>query len=121
MMNKYQIVLFLLFTKHFIVDFLGQTSYQYLNKGKLGHPGGILHASLHGMATYLILMFFVAPYSAFCFAFAESGAHYWIDYFKVNINKSYGWKPDNSECFWWLLGFDQYLHSLCYFAIAYYI
>ena len=29
-----------------------------------------------------------------------------------------GWKADNSEKFWWLLGLDQYLHALTYIFLA---
>jgi hypothetical protein len=29
--------------KHAVADFYLQTAYQYLNKGKYGHPGGFIH------------------------------------------------------------------------------
>lgn len=46
------LLIFLLFTKHFIVDFPLQWEYQWKNKGTYGHPGGIIHAALHGIGTY---------------------------------------------------------------------
>jgi hypothetical protein len=36
----------------------------------------------------------------------------------MNLNRHWGLRPDNSEQFWWLLGFDQYLHYLTYLLIA---
>ena len=113
-----------LFVKHFVVDFMLQTPYMYLNKGTYLHGGGILHATLHGMATAFILASFVflgtiqiSLFVVFLIALAEAIAHYHIDWAKVKTNTHYGLKPDNSEKYWWLLGFDQLLHSLTYVAI----
>jgi len=36
----------------------------------------------------------------------------------MNASKRYDLKPDNSEWFWILLGFDQLLHHLTYFALV---
>lgn len=54
------ILLFILFQiKHFICDFpLQAFPYQYLNKGTYGHPGGLIHATIHYIGTYIILSFF---------------------------------------------------------------
>lgn len=38
--------LIFLTVKHFIVDVILQNPYQYLNKGKFLHPGGLLHVFL---------------------------------------------------------------------------
>ena len=59
MTNQDLLLLITLFiVKHFIVDFLLQTKWQWSNKHKLGHPGGIFHAWLHGLVTVLILSHF---------------------------------------------------------------
>jgi hypothetical protein len=103
--------------KHFLVDFVYQTPYMYLNKGTYLHPGGILHAFLHGWWTFWIVLAlfpFPAAVGAACF---DMFIHYHIDWAKVNINKKYGWKPDTSEWFWILLGLDQLLHTLTYISI----
>lgn len=124
-MTPFDVVLvFVLFNiKHFIIDFLLQKPYQYLNKGKYGHPGGILHAALHGVGTIGVLL--VAPgvstVAALVLALADTLVHYHVDWGKVNINNHFGWKPDNSEYYWWLLGMDQLLHQLTYIAIMGYI
>lgn len=103
--------------KHFVVDFLLQTPYQYLNKGKYGHAGGILHSAMHCVGTYLCFVWF-APVSAVYLALIDFVAHYHIDWAKVKINTHYGLKPDNSEKFWWLLGFDQFLHYVTYVGLV---
>lgn len=108
-------LLFWLFTKHFIVDFLLQTKYQWSNKGKYGHPGGLLHAGLHGMGTALVAAFF-GPFLAV--ALMDAVVHYHVDWAKVNVNAKMGWGPTTSEKFWWLLGADQYVHTLTYVLIA---
>lgn len=104
--------------KHFVIDFPLQTPYQWQNKGKYGHLGGILHASLHGAGTILVLMPFVGL-SALYFGVIDAIVHYHIDWAKINLNSRNGWAPMNSPHFWTLLGFDQLLHSLTYLLITY--
>jgi hypothetical protein len=105
----------LLFFKHFIVDFPMQTRYQYSNKGKYGHPGGILHAGLHTIGTMVALVPFLG-YSTLLLilAIAEGVAHYHIDWAKIYINTRMEWECNTSERFWWLLGFDQFMHYMTY-------
>ena len=114
-MNTVIILLAAFAVKHFIVDFLIQRAYQYQNKGIYGHPGGILHAALHGIGTWLCL-FLYTPL-AVELAFLDLVLHYHIDWAKTNINKHFGWGPTTHEEFWWLLGADQFLHSITYVAI----
>jgi hypothetical protein len=99
-----------------------QGPYQYLNKGTYGHMGGILHAGLHGVFTTLLLLVFVdnALISILCGLF-DAFIHYHIDWAKVQLNSKYGYKADKDSEFWILLGLDQYLHSLTYIAIVYYL
>lgn len=114
-MDTTLLILTLLVAKHFIVDFPLQPKYQWSNKGTYGHPGGILHAGLHGLGTWLCLL----PFStiALPLAFADMLIHYHIDWAKMNINKHYGWGANTHEQFWWLLGLDQFLHYLTYIGI----
>lgn len=111
-------LLFWLFTKHLIVDFPLQTKYQWSNKGTYLHPGGILHSGLHGVGTYLVFLF-VAPIAAPFLAAIDALIHYHVDWAKMNLNKKLGWGPTTHERFWWLLGFDQYLHALTYLGLVY--
>jgi Protein of unknown function (DUF3307) len=118
-----------LFIKHFICDFpLQAFPWIYRNKGTYLHWGGLLHAALHGLGTFIV--FFVMPRNSvsgnsdihlmLILAMIDCVMHYHIDWFKMNLGKRYHLKPDNSEWFWILLGFDQLLHHLTYFAIVYF-
>lgn len=113
-------LLFLLFTKHFVVDFILQTEYQWSNKGKFLHPGGVLHSFLHGISSFFIMKEYIDPELAYEFSLIEGCVHYLIDWSKVNINEYFEWKSNTSPKFWYLLGFDQYLHSLTYLLMGYF-
>lgn len=107
-----------LITKHFICDFPLQTAYQYKNKGTYGHPGGIVHAAISAAGT-LIALVVVLGYSSFFWwiILGEAVIHYHVDWAKMNLNNKWGLGPLTSEQFWWLLGFDQWVHYLTYVAI----
>lgn len=111
----------LFFIKHFICDFILQTKYQYSNKGTLGHPGGLLHVFIHLVGTSMIVLWWNVPDRSIIIPimFMEGSSHYLMDWLKVNINLQYGWGPLTSEYYWWLLGFDQLVHSLVYVLIIY--
>jgi hypothetical protein len=112
--------LFALFVKHFICDFpLQTTPWMYRNKGSYLHPGGIAHAALHGIGTFIV-MAFVDVKVALIAALFDWLVHYHIDWAKMNLNARFNLKPDNSEWFWIALGFDQLLHHATYFIIVYY-
>lgn len=110
---------FALITKHFVVDFLLQTPYMYMNKGDIRHPGGYVHAFSHAFVTavILVLMSHISPQALLVVFIGELIAHYLIDYGKVTIGKRHQLTP-NTDSFWKLLGFDQYLHYLTYFCIS---
>jgi len=116
-MNTTLVLLALLFTKHFIVDFPLQQPYQWQNKGTYGHPGGVLHAWLHAVGTFACVYWY-APVAAWYLAFADMIIHYHVDWAKMNINRHYGWGSNTHEKFWWLLGLDQYLHALTYIGLV---
>lgn len=113
------LLLFLLITKHFILDFVVQSPYMYLNKGEYFHLGGILHAGLHGIGTYFSLIISGFTIEPILLAAFDVCIHYHIDYFKTNINQYYGWVCNTSDKFWLLTGLDQYLHYLTYIGIIY--
>jgi len=116
-MNTILWLLTALVTKHFIVDFLLQTKYQWSNKGTYGHMGGVLHAWLHGIGTSFCLAL-LAPNAAYWLVFADMIIHYHVDWAKMNLNAKLGWGPTTHEEFWWLLGLDQFLHTLTYIGIV---
>lgn len=99
--------------KHFLIDFPLQNKFQWSNKGTYGHPGGILHAGLHGIGTYICLAWW-SPYAAVILSLIDAIVHYHIDWAKMNLNSKFGWGPNTHEQFWWLLGADQLAHQLTY-------
>ncbi len=115
-------LMILLQLKHFVCDFPLQGPYQYKNKGTYGHPGGLLHAGIHVFATLLVFGILGWIYiDLLWLALLEGFVHYHIDWLKMRINVVRGWKPESSEYFWWLLGFDQLLHQLTYLAMIWYL
>ena len=85
--------LFLMFQlKHLVVDFFIQNRYPYMwmNKGKLLHPGGWLHAGSHGLSSFFIFWLMHPPFTWITLAsflcFFEVLVHFGIDFVKMNIN-----------------------------------
>ena len=111
-------LLTLLFIKHFIIDFPLQTKYQWSNKGTYLHMGGVLHSWLHCLGTILCFVFFTDPFTAIMLGIGDGIIHYHIDYAKMRLNAKLGLGPTTHEEFWWLLGFDQLLHSLTYLGLS---
>lgn len=116
------ILLTLFQIKHLWIDFLWQPSYEYLNKGTFLHPGGIRHSFKHALASLLILGFVphLGPYPwvFWSLIFGEFVIHYLIDFSKVNINKKFGWGPTTHAEYWYLTGFDQFLHQMTYLGMV---
>jgi hypothetical protein len=111
------LLLLLLQVKHFLFDFVLQTSYQLRNKGTYGHPGGILHSGLHVLGTALVLPV-VMPAAGLWIGVlvGEFLVHYHIDWCKEQITRR--WGKGNGPFFWWMLGLDQFFHQVTYLAIA---
>ncbi|MFZ4125801.1 MAG: DUF3307 domain-containing protein [Rickettsiales bacterium] len=80
-------LLIFLLIKHFICDFMLQRRYQYENKGKYGHPGGLLHAGIHVVGTGIVLAWFIDPILALKLALLDGVVHYHIDFAKSNVNR----------------------------------
>lgn len=111
------VLLFLQF-KHFVCDFVLQTPYQFLNKGKYGHPGGIVHAGLHALASTPIFLLIPPGWPlAVAVVVGEFIVHYHIDWTKEQTVKRKRWKFPQAE-YWWTFGADQGLHQLTYLAMA---
>jgi hypothetical protein len=110
--------LLILQIKHFVADFVLQTPYQFLNKGKYGHPGGIIHAGIHALGS-LFAFFVITPSLRLGIAIfaCEFVAHYHIDWLKERTVKRQQWVFPQAE-FWWTFGADQVLHQLTYLVMA---
>lgn len=108
-----------LLVKHAAADFFLQSSYQYLNKGIYGHPGGLLHSAIHVALTPLVYLV-LAPGSllaAGLIALGEFIMHYHVDWAKEQVTRRNGLTPD-CRGFWYALGTDQLIHGLSYVVIV---
>ena len=118
------IVLFILLSlavKHFLADYPLQRPYQYKNKGTYLHPGGLLHAGLHGVGTWIALAWFVTLKVAVTMAIIDFIVHYRFDWAKMKLNTKLGYDPLTHDKFWWLFGLRQLLHTLTYITFIWYL
>ena len=108
-----------LMLKHAVADFYLQSSYQYLNKGHYGHPGGILHSAIHVALTPLVYLVLVPGSLVLVVALAlgEFITHYHVDWLKEQITHRNGWTVENRG-FWYALGTDQFVHGVSYLVIV---
>lgn len=117
--NNLVLLLFFLQVKHLFLDFLLQPKWMWANKGTYGHPGGVAHAGLAGLGTALCF-YTVLPFSMCVLVFLiDFILHYHIDWVKMNVNRIAEWKADTHPEFWWLLGYDQFLHQITYLFLIY--
>lgn len=131
--------------KHFIADGLLQTTYQYTNKGKWGHPGGLIHSGNHGLLTlpcfivpFILVgadkpLWYIAAFGVIA-ALGDFIIHYLIDLTKIKITERFGWtemgmgttKKDTKgrkalliydNKYFWAIMADQCLHFLTYIVL----
>lgn len=111
------VVLYLLFRfKHFACDFLLQTDWMALMKGKPGREGYtalFTHTAIHAAGTLVIVLFF-AP-ALWWLALVDFVVHSVIDRIKGVFTYKQGWNPKDTV-FWWTLGADQEAHNLTHLA-----
>lgn len=127
------ILLTYLTIKHFIVDALLQTKYQYSNKHIFLHFGGVLHALLHGIGTSMCFLLVDFPLDVIIIVVGliDMVIHYFIDYIKMNITLKFEWSLQTqlkdgssilgitSNKFFIFLLLDQCLHFLTYILLVY--
>lgn len=105
--------------KHFLCDFPLQVPFMYLNKGKYGHLGGLLHAATHGFFTMVVLAVFgVSLEDCIHLALLDAGIHYHVDWVKTRVTQDNNLTTKDAA-FWAWIGIDQMLHYLTYVAIIY--
>ncbi len=104
-------------TKHLICDYMLQTPFQYLNKGKYGHPGGIIHAGIHMLGSIPAIVLFGPTLGLVAALLAmEFAVHYHVDWLKEQITKRRG-LSHSGALFWAVFGADQFLHQMTYLAM----
>jgi Protein of unknown function (DUF3307) len=100
--------------KHLACDFVLQTRYQYANKGIYGHPGGLLHASIHALGSIGPVLMLTGEWRlAASLIAAEWGVHYHADWLKEQIVKRRALSYDDA-LFWVVFGADQFVHQMTY-------
>lgn len=111
------LLLYLAFrAKQFACDFLFQTDWMALNKGKPGLEGYkalVSHCLVHAMGTLVIALVF-AP-GLWWLALVDFALHSLIDRFKGIVSFEQGWKYTD-RWFWWSFGLDQEAHNLTHLA-----
>ncbi len=107
------------FAKHYLGDFVLQNAYQLKNKAHYGHPGGVLHAAIHGALSLplIVLLPGILPGWYALIVLGEVVAHYHIDWGKEMLLQKTKWTTNQSQ-FWQLFGFDQFLHLSCYLVMT---
>ncbi len=119
MINTILILFLLLQAKHLIIDWFLQPPYMWQNKGTWMHPGGLLHAGLNALGTTACFVVLdPQPMTYVAIFLTDFWLHYIIDFTKMNINRIMKWGPTTHPEFWWLTGFDQYLHQVTYIFIT---
>lgn len=102
--------------KQFGCDFLMQTDWMALSKGKPGPEGYralFSHTLVHAGATGLIALAF-AP-ALWWLALVDLGVHSLVDRVKGLYTFRKNWTPKDT-IFWWTLGLDQEAHNFTHLA-----
>lgn len=100
--------------KHFLADYVFQTSVMLEGKGNLFLPGGYLHAGLHSVLSFLVLVLAGTGLGlALLLVAAEFVVHYLTDFSKSRYSRNVHFTTDPAR-YWRLHGFDQLLHQLTY-------
>ncbi len=108
------VLLFGLFLKHFLCDFVWQTPWMLAGKGDMRCLGGYAHAGLHALLTAVVLWSFDQN-GWLALALFEFVVHYLVDWSKVRIGSGL---TQADKRYWIAFGADQLAHALTYLAIV---
>jgi hypothetical protein len=103
--------------KHFVADFLLQTN--WIAHGKERSEGWFAPLAVHVLchaALTLVIALAIAP-RLWWLAPVDLVVHAAIDRGKSVVAHRGGWDPSQGA-FWWLIGFDQFLHQATNIALA---
>lgn len=121
-MERLFVICLLLFAAHWLCDW-GYAVRPFMLKAKAeGRPWEpiMLHAALHGVAMFLVLVPFTGLAVAWIAAVFELATHFFIDTWKGSMNRWYPVFRDPSRIWHWhLFGFDQLLHAIVILVIAF--
>jgi len=115
----------LLMIKHFLGDFTPlQNHYMLANKGIYGHWGGISHAGVHTILSFVVLFMASTGFTEIRLGFifyicvGEFLIHYHMDWFKEFLIRVKKWRNTDYQ-YWLLFGADQLVHHLTYIAMIF--
>ena len=118
MIETVLVMLLLLQLKHLFEDFFWKTKWMVMNKGRYGHPGGLVHAGMHAGASAVVLAIMPVGWGlliALCVA--EFLVHYHIDWAKEFAVRRAGASAADKR-FWDISGTDQALQLATYVAMV---
>lgn len=98
--------------KHFLCDFIFQTDWMALTKGKPGKEGFralFSHTATHAAGTTIIAVIFMPQ--LWWLGIIDFVVHSIIDRIKGVWTYRAGWTPKDT-IFWWTFGIDQEAHNL---------
>lgn len=105
--------------KHFLCDFVLQTSSQVRNKGRYLHMAGITHAGLHTLGSIpALLVLTQVPIVVAALLLGEFLIHYHTDWAKAQIDRALRLN-DTNTLYWTVFGSDQMIHQLTYLGMVY--
>jgi len=105
-----------LLVKHAFCDIALQRHIKRPNKQIYSSKLAQLHYIEHGVATFLVCLFFVGPLTALIAGALDWFAHWHIDHVKARINQKFNWNSTHNQ-FWYMVTIDQMLHFLTYYII----
>lgn len=115
MITEVFFLLFLLFVKHWYVDFVNQSMDEVHSKAIYGSPLGMWHSIKHGIGTFIV--FWVTDITLIgvaILAIIDTVIHYHVDWLKMNK----GNRDITTPQFWNHLGLDQLAHYTTYLILV---
>lgn len=117
-------LILLLMVCHWMADFTQLSNPWMLaakQRGKSLFPI-LAHACVHGVLMFIVLLFFTDLEKALTLMAFQIAAHFCIDVWKGRMN---GWFPKfentSNPYFWWLFGFDQFLHQVVILSMVFWV
>jgi hypothetical protein len=103
--------------KHYLIDFVVQTDWMARGKERVAGWAAPLavHAGTHALGTLAIALLYKP--GLWWLALVDFVVHGLIDRAKTLVAHRTRW-PMTDPRFWWLMGFDQFLHQLTNIALV---
>ncbi len=118
-------IVILLLVAHYVADFLAQTRWMATNKSS-NFLALLTHVSVYTlvMLVYVGIILYINTSLSLeiilYFVLFNGFAHLVVDYFSSKLT-SYYWKIERYDNFWYIIGFDQLLHTIILLSSFVYI